>query len=175
MDEEKLLAFHERLYFHELDSRDKLIARLQLCLAILSLLAGVMIYLFVHFNGTAPQQYALSAILLVSYVLGTALLIAASVEYIKALWGHHYACIPLSVQIEAYRQELVSAYKDYAGHDEVEYRRFLTKYLSECASTNAQVNTKRYDHCHNCLSSIVYSLPMIAAAGAAAVLGGFLK
>lgn len=177
MEEEGLIAFHEKLYYHELDSREKLIARLQLCLAILSLLAGLMIYLVAHFDPTAvDSSLAAFAILVVTFTLGAALLITAAYEYVSALWNHRYQCLPLPVAIEEYRELLVTTYAEHgAEYSTREYHKFLKSYLAKCASSNAEVNARRYEHCHNCLSYIVYSLLPIAVAGLTFVVGGFLK
>jgi hypothetical protein len=52
MDTEQLLAFHEKLYYHELENRDKLPARLQLCLGMLTVFIGLMVYMIAHFDSS---------------------------------------------------------------------------------------------------------------------------
>jgi hypothetical protein len=178
MEYESLLGFHEKLYFHEFDSKEKLTARLQLCLAMLTVLIGLMAYIVAHFHLGESRIGPSAVTLLVTFTLSAALLIAASYKFICALWGYRYECLPFSGQIEDYRGELLKTYASFDDGKEtaqLEYDKFLVKYMSECTSKNAALNTERYEHLHDSISYIVYSIPPIVIAGLAFVIGGFLK
>jgi hypothetical protein len=178
MDDYKTLAFHEKLYFHEMDSREKLIARLQLALAILSGLVGVWTYIVssLDFNGhPGPFTWA---VFLVSFATGSGLVATACFKFVKALWGHSYECLPVATEIENYRIKLHETYQEFSDGDETavdHYRKFLIKYFSECSTHNAKQNALRYKLLHETASFIVYSLPLIFFAALTFILGGLAK
>ena len=176
MDDDKALLFYEKLYFHELDSREKLTARLQLSLAILTALVAAFAYVLSRTTfQNQPGPFA-TAVFLVSLASSAVLLCAAAIFFVKALWGHSYECLPLANKIEEYRVLLAETYKDYSNGDRLSadyQKKFLVRYFAECASLNASVNERRYQLIHDCLSYTVYALPALVLLGLAFQLGGF--
>lgn len=176
MDDDKALLFYEKMYFHELESREKLTARLQLSLAMLTGLIAVISYVVSRANVEAHPGAFAGALLLVSIVCGVVLLATAVRDYIRALWGHSYECLPYATDIEAYRVLLGETYKGYTDGESLahkHYKQFLIRYYSECAARNAAVNERRFNLLHECTSYMVYSLPALVALGLIFALGGF--
>ena len=176
MDQDKLLAFHEKQYFHELDCREKLTARLQLTLAMLTAIIAALAYIIVRTTFQSNPSPFASALFLVSMVSSVVLVGAAAIFFVRAVWGHQYECLPVATEIEKYRDLLVQTYKDYengAGLSSDYYQKFLIRYFSECASSNAAVNRDRYDLLHDSMSNIVYSLPTLVVACLTFKAGGF--
>lgn len=176
MDDDKALLFYEKLYFHELDSREKLTARLQLSLAILTALVAALAYVLSRTTFRSESGPFATAVFLVSLAGSAVLLCAAATFFIKALWGHSYECLPLANKIEDYRLLLTDTYKDYTDGDRLSadyHKKFLVRYFAECASLNASVNERRYQLLHDCVSYTVYSLPALVLLGLAFRLGGF--
>ncbi|PTU32249.1 hypothetical protein [Stenotrophobium rhamnosiphilum] len=178
MDDDKTLVFHEKLYFHELDCREKLIQRLQLTLAILTGIVGGWMYIFSRLNFSGPSQPFVWAIFLVCFACGSVLLAIACFKFVKALWGHSYDCLPVATEIENYRIQMYDTYKEFSDGPETAagyFRKFLIQYFSECAAHNAKQNAERYDFLHESVSCIVYSIPFILIAAISFLLGGLAK
>lgn len=176
MDDDKALLFYEKLYFHELDSREKLTARLRLLLAILTALLAAFAYVLSKTTFQSQAGPFASAVFLISLASSAVLLCVAATFFIKALWGHSYECLPLASKIEEYRLLLTETYKDYTNGDRLSadyQKKFLVRYFAECASLNASVNEKRYGLIHDCLSYTVCALPALVLLGLAFKLGGF--
>ncbi len=176
MDDERALLFYERMYFHELDNREKLTARLQLSLAILTALVALLAYIVSRTTlQSGPGPFAVAAFL-VSFASSTATLSASAWFFIRALWGHSYECLPVATEIEKYRELLAETYKDYPDGDSLtatHHKRFLVRYFAECASVNASVNQRRYELLHDCVSCTVYALPALVLLGLVFRFGGF--
>jgi hypothetical protein len=176
MDDDKALLFYEKLYFHELDSREKLTARLQLSLAILTALIALLAYVVSRASLKGDAGPLANAAFLVSMACGVVLLTTAASHFIKALWGHSYECLPLATEIEEYRALLTETYKEYADGERLStehQKKFLVRYFAECAAMNAAVNQKRYKLLHDSISYTVYSLPALILLSLAFTLGGF--
>lgn len=176
MDDDKALLFYEKLYFHELDSREKLTGRLQLSLAILTAFVAAFAYVVSRTTFQSEPGSVAFAVFVASLASSAALLLAAAIFFIKALWGHSYECLPLATKIEEYRLLLTDTYKDYEDGELLStdyHKRFLVRYFAECASLNASVNERRYKFLHYCVSYTVYSLPALVLLGLAFKLGGF--
>lgn len=178
MEREKRTAFYEKLYFHELDAREKLISRLQFCMTFLVALIGAWVYVFSRLNFDAQAGMAGVAIFLVFYVVFSVLLIASSWHYAVAAWGHKYECIPSAEKIEEYRQTLHTFYKDTSGGMQVaedEFLAFVEKYMCECSSVNSLVNDARYKSLHDSMGLGIYALLPLAIAGITFLVAGLGK
>lgn len=177
MSQEELLKLYEKLYFHELDSRDKLTSRLQLSLAVLTALVGALGYILLRLNLAAASPAA-GVIFIVSYAIAVALVGSAGWHFIRALWNHSYECLPVATAIEDYRNELINTYKAFEdGAEDVSthFQDFLGRYFRECASKNAEVNKIRADRLHDSLSFVVYSVVPILISVLSFALGGLAR
>ncbi|PXX94717.1 hypothetical protein [Halomonas sp. LBP4] len=177
MSPEELLKLYEKLYFHELDSRDKLTSRLQLSLAVLTGLVGALGYILMRLNLEAASPAA-GAIFIVSYASAVVLVGSAGWHFIRALWNHSYERLPVATAIEDYRDELVETYKEFDdGAEDVShhFQDFLGRYFRECAEKNAEVNKIRADRLHDSLSFVVYSIGPILISVLSFALGGLVQ
>lgn len=175
MDNRTAMAFYEKLYFHELENREKLTPRLHLSLAILTTILAALVYIGLRVSFSKGPGPAAAAIFLVSIVVATVLVSASVLDFVKALWGHTYECVPTATKIEEYRQVLLAHYagmNDGNSTANEHFAAFLLRYFSECAAANATVNEVRYRLLHGSLSLLVYALPFLVAAGAVFAYGG---
>src|SRR3546814_8858614 len=120
-----------------------------------------------------PYTTLFRSIFLVAYLIASCLIGAACYEFIRALWGHTYECLPVATEIEKYRAQLRSTYEEYEDGVEVSEKHFLefmARYYSECSSKNAIVNSLRYDRLHDCSSYLVYAAPFLLVSGLVFVL-----
>lgn len=175
MIEDRALALHEKLYFHELDSREKLTARLQLSAAILTAFVGGLVYILYRLGvNIHPTPFA-HAVFVISYVAAVALIAGASWYFVRALWNHSYECLPMATELEKYRTLLGATYQGFPDGDATatsHWEAFLVRYFSECAATNAAVNSTRYECLHKSTSFIVFAIPAAVIATLAFIFGG---
>lgn len=175
MDPDKALLFYEKLYFHELENREKLTARLQLTLGLLTVLVGVFSYMATRYNSKAVVTTGVDDVFFLLSALALLLLSAGAWFFVKAFWGHDYHCLPIATTIENYRQTLGTTYKDFVDGDTLasgHYRDFLLKYFAECASSNADVNTVRAHFLHRSNGYILVAIPAVILAAIAFIFGG---
>lgn len=175
MDPDKALLFYEKLYFHELENREKLSARLQLSLGLLTLLAGVFAYMATRYNAKAVVAFGVDDAFFLLTALALILLGTGAWFFVKAFWGHDYHCLPTATTIEDYRKTLGITYRDFADGDALasdHYRDFLIKYFAECASSNAGVNGARADFLHRSNGCILVAIPFAVLAAMTFIFGG---
>lgn len=175
---ESVLALHEKLYFHELDAREKLVQRLQLCLLVLSAIGSAWIYMLARIDFASTHPPFIHAIFLVTFLIASACVVASCYYFVRAFWGHRYECIPVAEEVEKYRSLLKQTYQPYQDGEATAaeyFGEFLIKYYSECAAQNAVTNSTRYDHIHESVSYIVYAIPFLFIAGLCFALGGIGK
>lgn len=179
MDDEKTLVLQEKYYFYELDCREKLVARLQLTLAVISGLLGVLIYILAHvdlqkYSTTAP--WAIFDVVSMA-AIGTAA--AACWKFVLALWASgSYKVLPTPEKIEEYRQLLVTTYAPYENAVQLAesyFRKFLISYYAKCASHNSKHNENRYELLHDATSFVVFSIPFIVVMAADFIIAGIGK
>lgn len=178
MDAEKRLALYERLYFFEFDSREKLIARLQLSLALFSVVIGVAVYIFARINFDFRPSNARFVFFWVTYLISVAMMIRACHWYSKALWNQEYACLPVSTKIEEYSESLDQVYSAYENGKEIadgHFQAFLSRYYRECAAKNAGVNEERYLSIHRSMRALVCSMPLLVVSALVAIASDMMK
>lgn len=161
MNQEDLFNLYEKLYFHELETREKILNRLQIPLAI--------IVSFVSFYGYVAKGIDLSnefwnVILYVLLLLSLILFSLSLYNFIRAFFNHTYELIPTAVETEGYRKQLIEHYKGYATSGQLvedAFDNYLYKYYAECATANTKINDKRSSFIHNCNKWLVSNLPFL--------------
>lgn len=164
MDAQKLFDLHQKMYFHELEAREKITSRLQLPLAILlaSLsFFGVVIKGF-DIASFANKNY----LFLIFLALSFCSIATAAGFFIRALWGHTYEFIPTPNETEEYKKKLISTYEEFDDCDDLVARylkEYLYDYYADCASQNTHVNDVRSEALHKCNSCLVLAAtPLLA-------------
>lgn len=162
MNKQEIFNLYEKLYFHEVDAREKISARLQIPLAILLSITSVFAYIIKGNSLENMSQWPAYFVV----VLGlTIVLYAISFYYfIRAFYGHSYDFIPAASITELYRQELAETYKEYDNSEElvsIYFDEYLYRYFNECSSVNTIVNDKRSELLHKCSTFfLLTSLPL---------------
>ncbi|MDR6992463.1 hypothetical protein [Luteimonas sp. 3794] len=173
MNSGDLLALYERMDHREQEARNKIDSRLQLELAVLTVLGTANAYILLKAVTDEAAGTAWFAIFLVCYVVNVALFVASCFHYVRALWGHDYECLPTARKIEKYWQELGSFYTTASNVAEQEMDAAVREYFIKCASMNAEVNTLRSQRLHHSISYAVYSLPMCFVSGTISVVASW--
>lgn len=165
MDDKKRFELYEKLYFHEVESKDKVVARLQIPLALVLSITSIYAFFIkgINFHNFEFWNVAFFC----TFALSLLLFLASVWHFIKALYGHSYEFIPSALETEAYRDTLIEAYKNYSDSEKLVERHFndyIFRYYNECSSFNTAVNDQRSYYLHMCNTYLISTaLPLAVA------------
>lgn len=163
MSKNPLFGLYEKLYFHEIEVREKLGGRLQTPMAIIVSLIGVLAYLLQNFD--KDHAGAARSTFLFLFGLTTLTLVAAVYLFVRSWWGHAYAFLPSAGATEEYRLLLQRTYEQYKDGDslaETYLNDYLcTKYIA-CATQNTKCNDLRSISLHKTNGILIISTVLVA-------------
>lgn len=157
MIKDYLFELYEKLYFHEIDIREKFNARLQLPLAILVAIISFLGFLLQNANKTELSGFFLF-LFWSGYVLSCIATTLAIYFFIKSWYGYTYQFIPSANSTEEYHTELIELYSDFEDKEELISKGindYLYKYYAECSSVNTENNDKKAISLHKAMTSII--------------------
>jgi len=163
MNKDELFNLYEKLYFHEIENRDKITSRLQLPLAIFISIFSMLGFMVRNIN------YELNNSLLITYfILLTLSIIPVTIGiyyFIRGFFGHEYEYIPNALKTEEYNIKLHNTYKKFESGDNIaegHLRDYLYRDYYECSSKNSEVNDNRSLFIHRSNFFIIVSiLPLL--------------
>lgn len=164
MPKNPLFDLYEKLYFHEIEVREKLGGRLQTPMAIIVSLIGVLTFLLQNFDkdrtgtSTALLFYCL-------FLLSGSMLVAAVYFFVRSWYGNTYAFLPSADATEEYRQLLQKTYEQYNNGDilaETHLNDYLCKKYIECATQNTRCNDSRSLNLHKTNGTLIVSALLVA-------------
>ncbi|ADQ84699.1 conserved hypothetical protein [Methylovorus sp. MP688] len=169
MNNQKLFEFYEKLYFHEMEVRERIVTRLQMPFAILLSILSLYAYMLQGVSIAPNVSVAFFGI----YALVSIGLFAKSVfHFIRAFHGSQYELIPTAKESEQYRATLTQQYKSYDGTDGYEdcdtlVSKYFDAYLFEryvrASTNNGEANDRRAAHIHDCIFYIIVnSIPLLS-------------
>ena len=159
MNQEQLFSFYEKLYFQELERREKLSARLNVPLAILVAVVGFLSFML----NSAPIGISgrHNFLFWVFFVLASCAT-AVGAWFFKASWfGHTDKLLPTANETEAYRSQLIDLYKDYDERDQLvedALKQYLYDYYKQFSSENTVNNDARAYHLYQATYSITVAV-----------------
>lgn len=165
MNEQELFRHYEKLYFDEMDRREKISARLNLPLGIL--LAQVA-FLSVMQNGARLDPHRFASIAF--WILFTASIVATVVAawyFRKAWFGFTDKLLPTANATETYRRTLMEHYKSYDNADELverTLRGYLSDYYMQFSSANAVNNDARSYNLYRSTKNLAFAVAIAFAA-----------
>lgn len=163
MSKNPLFDLYEKLYFHEIEVREKLSGRLHTPMAIIVSLIGVITYLLQNFDKDHAATATVAFLLLTS--LSSVTLITAIYFFVRSWYGNTYAFLPSAEATEEYWQLLQKTYEQYKDGNslaETYLNDYLcTKYIS-CATQNTQCNDLRSLYLHKTNGSLIVATVLIA-------------
>ena len=109
MKKNELYNFYEKTHFFELERKEKIFARSQFCLTLLTSLIGVHGYLFASLKF---YSHTLNTFAIILLFISTAFLVTSIVYCVKSFHGSEYKFFPTSEQIEKHRLELGEYYSE---------------------------------------------------------------
>src|SRR5688500_12817897 len=124
----ELRQLYEKLYFLEIDARDKLHGRLQLSLTLLLVVGGVVLYFFQNADYERGSWTWVRLAFVFFFCSGIVMLVFAVGFFIKAFYNHAYQFLPDSAETARYQARLEDTYRDYEGQ-QVLVSEALEKYL----------------------------------------------
>ncbi len=171
-----LCELYEKLYFHEIEAREHLSARVQVPLAITVSLIGVLAFMLMNFD---QELCGLPAFIFLFFlVLSAAALIVAIFFLIKSWWNHEYSFLPSAAETEKYRQTLINTYTPYDNGNDLteEYlNNYLCNYFIECSTINTHCNDKRSIYLHKANGALIITVLLAAVAFLFFYVGGLDK
>jgi hypothetical protein len=144
-----LFEFYEKLYFHEIDMREKLSARIQVPLAVFISLVGALAFMLQNYEDTVHNQASYFFIL---FLAASSLALLVSLYFfIRSWYGHTYSFLPTAQKTESYREELCKTYNEYEDGKTIAENHldeYLCNYMITCSSINTEVNDARAWYFH---------------------------
>jgi hypothetical protein len=156
MDDQKRFELYEKLYFHEVEVREKISARLQIPLALLLSITSVYAVMMKGFSFDDGSCWNIGY--WCAFGLSLALFIVSAAYFIRSFYGHTYAFIPSALETESYRDKLIKTYEDYENCNQLvdEYfNKYLFSYYNDCSSSNTEVNDNRSSFLHKCNTYLI--------------------
>lgn len=149
---------YEKLYFHEIEAREKLNARLQVPLALITALAGVLAFISQQILQAAFDLdflcvYALTA-------LGLIFLCLASWHFLHGWSGSTYEFMPRADELSKYKSDLNDCIKQNnlpSISSDGLFNQQIEAYYIKCATKNSAVNDVRSARLHSASKFIAYS------------------
>jgi hypothetical protein len=146
---EELFKLYEKLYFHEIDMREKLSARLQMPMTLIVTLCGVQAFLLQNYkyHTLSVSVYLFWILIAVSFVL----LLLTVYYFVRSWWDHTYSFLPSAQDNEDYRQSLIELYTTYIDGKQLVAEYFidyLQTYYIRCSTENTACNDLRSVYLH---------------------------
>lgn len=144
-----LFDFYKNLYFHEIEIREKLNARVQTPLIIIISIIGALAFMLQNYDKNMHNE---SSLLFIVFLAASFLTLLLSVYYfIRSWYNWTYSFLPTAKDTESYRGKLYETYKEYKDGEKMAENyldEYLCNYFIECSSNNTQVNDKRTLYFH---------------------------
>lgn len=165
MNQEKLFLLYEKLYFQELERREKLSARLNVPLAILVAVFGFLSFML---NKAPIAILGWSSFLFWAFFLLASCAAAVGAWFFKASWfGHTDKLLPTATETEAYRSELISFYNDFDEKEQLvesSLQKYLYDYYQQFSSENTVNNDARAYHLYQATYAITVAVVLAFSA-----------
>lgn len=165
MTRDERFQLYEKLYFHELERRDKINARLSLPLA--AILANVGLLSFMLNSADRPHGQFLAVSFWLLFCASSAALLVGAWFFRKAWFGHTDKLLPTAAQIEAYHDQLSKTYEEFANSQELvkeHFGNFLFDYYRRFSSANAINNDQRSYNIYRANASLTLAVLLALSA-----------
>lgn len=176
MEHKDIFALYEKLYFHEIDIREKLNSRLQAPLALIVSFIGTLAFFLQNYNHQ-DSSYA-SYLFIVFIFLSAITLTRAIYTFIKSWHNNTYFFLPSSEDTERYRKQLIETYKEYQDSEKLamgHFSNYLMKYYIDCSSKNTACNDRRSIFLHKTSKALILTALFMFAAFLPFYFGGLNK
>ncbi|MFH2135837.1 MAG: hypothetical protein ABII81_11805 [Pseudomonadota bacterium] len=164
MASESQIELYEKLYFHEIEVRENLNGRLQLPMAIIVSLAGVLGYLIQNVD---DRQFSASlAIFTITIFLSSVTLLTAIFFFVRSWFNHTYAFFPSAKDTEEYRNLLASTYLGFEDGKQLAnqyFEEYIQNNFINCSTQNTQCNDIRSLNLHKTNGTLIIATILVFA------------
>jgi len=175
MKKEKALDFYEKLYFSEIENKDKIHTRAQADFGLMGITVTILTYLAK--NTSYEDHFILAVIVFILTLLSFFLVLRSSILLKGVIWGNEFKYCPAPKEMHSYHQNLINyevTYKDYCNTNGLTYENdhdpddklweFIHQEIRECASWNSNINETRSIKLYESTKFLVWSwIPLIVA------------
>lgn len=164
MDEKERFTFYEKVFYQELDRKEKLYARLNMPLA---MLVAIVTFLSYMLNKAPTTQAGSASVFFWVLYLSTCVMLLCGAWYFRAAWALRDSDrgLPTLLEIETHRRSFSDDYQlywDAPEEAEVHFRGVILNYYVAAATVNAENNDKRGEYLRslsNCVTvALVFSV-----------------
>ncbi|MCI1007237.1 hypothetical protein [Herbaspirillum sp. C7C8] len=155
---DELFGLCEKLYFHEVDIRDKVNARLQMPFAIGVAMVGILGFMLQNLDRTASGTWL--HVFYGCYFFSGSFIFLGTSYFIKAAWGTEYQFVAPGVFWTRYKSECYGFYQHLENADELArdaFRSMLSEQYGRTSSANAIANDTRAYHLHLTLKFLIHA------------------
>lgn len=156
MEKKDVFQLYEKLYFHEIDSREKLNSRLQTPLTLIVSFVGVLAFFLQNYG---HQGFSFAAILFSFLLILSAIsLTLATTFFVKSWYNNTYSFLPSAQDTENYRQSLIKLYESYKNCSQLAsdyFSDYLMKNYICCSAANTECNDRRSIYLHKTNGALV--------------------
>lgn len=176
MAKNQLFDLYEKLYFHEIDVREKLSSRLQTPMAIIVSLTGVLGFLIQKFD--IHQSSNTSSIFIFLLIVSAISLVCSAYFFIRSWHGNTYAFLPSAEDTENYKKLLEDTYRSYNKGDSLAegyLNDYLCSYYINCATQNTRCNDLRSINLHKTNKTLIIATLFVSISFIVFFFGGLDK
>lgn len=154
MKKEKALEFYEKLYFSEIENKDKIHTRAQAEFGLIVITATILTYLAK--NTSYEAHPFLACVVFIFTAISFFLILASSFLLKKVIWGNKFKYCPAPQALHDYHTQLINhevTYKKYCEDNGIAHDNnhtpddklwdFIHQEIRECASWNSNINEVR--------------------------------
>jgi len=155
-----LCELYEKLYFHEIDVREHLSARLQLPLALIVSMIGALAYMLRNFDKDAAHNFP-AYLFIFLLIASTEFLIVSVIYFVRSCYGHTYEFLPCAEESDKYRKQLLETYKDWENGEDLSItylKDYICNYFIKCSTVNTRCNDKRSLYLHKTNKHLIISV-----------------
>ncbi|WP_193764211.1 hypothetical protein [Hafnia alvei] len=167
--------FIEKLYFQEIEAKDKIHNRIQMVFGLIVIAVTVIIYLIK--NTSFLDGVCVSSIVVLLSVVSFLFIFRSCWLLREAFWGNGFKYIPNAAELNAYYHNLIqyeTDYKAYCKSINIEYNNennpedkideLIMNELIDCSSCNTNLNELRSSQIYWAIKIFFYSLIPLALA-----------
>ncbi|WP_130927217.1 hypothetical protein [Pseudomonas sp. Sample_14] len=145
MDDKERFAFYEKVFYQELDRKEKLYARLSMPLA---MLVAIVTFLSYMLNKAPTTEDGTASIFFWIFYLSTCLMLLIGALYFRAAWSLRDSDrgLPTLMALETHRRSFRDDYEKYWDTPEeadAHFKSLVLNYFIEGATVNTENNDKR--------------------------------
>jgi hypothetical protein len=145
MDDKERFAFYEKVFYQELDRKEKLYARLSMPLA---MLVAIVTFLSYMLNKAPTTEDGTASVFFWIFYLSTCVMLLIGALYFRAAWSLRDSDrgLPTLMELETHRRSFCDDYEKYWDTPEeadAHFKSLVLNYFIEGATVNTENNDKR--------------------------------